>query len=208
LIDIWGDHTSTCRLSGLTSPKHDALRDLNKAQLSRAYFGVESEPVGLVQGSDARPADVLVKRFGRPEDTWIDYTIVGPFSPTHLKGSSNEVGKATSTKESLKRSLAQEACEALGSVFIPFAVTTVGGLGGEARKSLCRIAASVANQCRTEFGCELGLLMREISVSIHSGNNRMWEQQDFALHPFMRGARKRARSGVARGMRAARARAV
>ena len=192
-------------MSGLTSPKHDSLRDLNKAQLSRAYFGVECEPVGLVLGSAARPADVLVRRFGRPEDTWIDHTIVGHFSPTFLSGSSKEVGKATLIKENLKRSLAQQACEALGSVFIPFAVTTVGGLGAEALKSLRRIAACVANQCRTEFGYELGLLIREISVSIHNGNNRMWEQQEFALHPLPRGARKWSRSGVARRKRAARA---
>jgi len=205
VIDVWGDHTATCKLSGLTTPRHDDLRDANEAQLLRAGFDVHKEPRGLVQGVADRPADVLVRRFGRSEDTWIDHTIVGPFSPSRVGASSEKLGAATAFKEKEKRGLAEEACTALGAVFVPFAASTVGGLGIDALTVLRRIAAKVADQCRSSFGQELGFLIRELVVAIHRGNNLMWEQQEFSLHPLPGESKKTCRRGQARPRRAARA---
>ena len=184
MMDVWGDHTSTCRLSGLTSVKHNGLRDLNRAQLKRANLDVSLEPVGLVENPASRPADVLVRNFLRSKTTWIDHTVVGPFSSTLLNNAALIPGHAVWFKEKLKRKGAEEACEALGAVFAPFAVSTVGGLGNVALAVLRLIAARTAHQCRTNFGQELGFLIREATMSVHRGNNTMWEQQEFALDPL------------------------
>ena len=74
----------------------------------------------------------MAKNLIRDKDVWIDHTVVGPFSPTFVRGSSTHHSHVLASKETLKnneRSGALKAAMDSGALYYPFAVTTLGGIG-------------------------------------------------------------------------------
>ena len=194
MMDVYGDHVSTCRSAG-TSTRHNKVRDKNAHQLQRAAFHFDMEPLGLVKDAK-RPADVLVKLFSEGKDAWIDHTVTGPFSATLLKGSSevhNFALAAAEMEKNCERRGALQAAMDLGALYLPFALTTVGGIGTPGLRVLRAIASKTAQSHRVAFSDQMAMLVRELAVTVHRGNNALWEEQDLFFNPLPGADRWRSR---------------
>ena len=80
MVDIYGLHPLSCRLSAGRLPRHSALHDIIKRALSFDGFNAVLEPVGLDRGDGKRPDGMTVFPFSR-ESASFGIVLVSTLSP-------------------------------------------------------------------------------------------------------------------------------
>ena len=78
IVDRYGQHPLSCRLSAGRLPRHSALNDIKRA-LSSAGFNAVLEPVGLDRGDGKRPDGMTMFPFSMEKCLISDSTCVDSF---------------------------------------------------------------------------------------------------------------------------------
>ena len=79
-LDAQGVHALACGKWGAFIWRHDEIRDELWRAAKRGMLRPRREVHGLLSGTDARPADILLPAFKGGRDYAIDVTVVTPFS--------------------------------------------------------------------------------------------------------------------------------
>ena len=98
----------------------------------------------LLPGTDARPADIHMRRWTNGKDTAFDVTVINPLQIALVDRCANEPGHALDVAKRRKMEQSWEACRQEGLVFVPLPVETFGSWHTDAAKELRRIAIAAA----------------------------------------------------------------
>ena len=82
--DKTGDHAFACVRSSDRIARHDLLRDLIYEAASSASLAPVKEEKHLLPGSQARPGDVMIRRWSDGKDAALDVTVTSPLASSNL----------------------------------------------------------------------------------------------------------------------------
>ena len=166
IVDEFGLHPLSCRMSSGRLPRHAALNDTIKRALDSAGFPAILEPIGLDRGDGKRPDGITLFPYENGKCLIWDATCTDTFSPTHLNSSATNPGSAAKAAENRKiakySSLTETFC------FFPVAVETAGVLGPSTLRFLKKLGSLA--MMKSENKKETSLLFQRISVAIVRGN--------------------------------------
>ena len=111
IVDRYGQHPLSCRLSAGRVRRHSALNDIIKRALSFACFNAVLEPVGLDRGDGKRPDGMTVFPLSRGKCLIWDCTCVNSFSPSALALTATEPGSASRSAEVRKNLKYEGLCD-------------------------------------------------------------------------------------------------
>ena len=98
----------------------------------------------LLPGTDARPADIHMRRWTKDKDTAFDVTVINPLQIALVDRCAVEPGHALDVAKRRKMDQSWEACRQEGLFFAPLPVETFGSWHNDAAKELRRIAIAAA----------------------------------------------------------------
>lgn len=81
-----GDHALGCAKTGDRIARHNILRDVIFEAAASADLGPAKEEKHLLPGSNARPGDVLIRRWANGKDGAIDVTVTSPLASSNVAG--------------------------------------------------------------------------------------------------------------------------
>ena len=166
LVDEFGLHPLSCRLSSGRLPRHAALNDTIKRALASAGFPSTLEPIGLDRGDGKRPDGITFFPFEKGKCLVWDATCTDTFSPGRLNSSAISPGSAAKAAENLKLSKYSSLIDRY--YFVPFAVETSGVIGPMASQLLQKISGLISS--KTGNSLEGAMLYQRISIAIVRGN--------------------------------------
>ena len=166
MVDEFGLHPLSCRLSAGRFPRHSALNDVVKRGLEAAGFPSQLEPVGLDRGDGKRPDGITMFPFKSGKALIWDATCTDSFSPGNIISSAVDPGSAARAAEELKVNKYDSLSDRF--LFVPVAIETSGVLGPLSLnflKDLGHLAANVRHEPR-----ELEWLFQRVSLAVVRGN--------------------------------------
>ena len=129
----------TCVRSRDRIARHDLLRDLIYEAASSASLAPVKEEQHLLPGSQARPGDVLIRRWCDGKDAALDVTVTSPLASSNLAAATARPGGALDKAYDRKMQDTADACRQQGLVFLPIALETLGGMHHLAVSQLKRL---------------------------------------------------------------------
>ena len=114
--DKLGDHALACVRSRDRIARHDLLRDLIYETASSASLAPVKEEQHLLPGSQARPGDVLIRRWCDGKDAALDVTVTSPLASSNLAAATARPGGALDKAYDRKM---QDIAGSKGSSFCP-----------------------------------------------------------------------------------------
>ena len=166
LVDEFGLHPLSCRLSAGRFPRHSALNDIIKRGLDAAGFPSQLEPVGLDRGDGKRPDGITLFPFQSGKSLIWDATCTCTFSPGNIVSSAINPGSAATLAENSKVSKYDSLSDRF--IFHPFAVETSGVIGPSSLNFIRDIGRLAARERHEPRECEW--LLQRISLAIVRGN--------------------------------------
>ena len=145
LIDEFGLHPLSCRLSAGRIPRHSALNDVIKRTLDSAGLHSILEPIGLDRGDGKRPDGVTVFPFSNGKPVAWDATCCDSFAASSIVSSATSPGSVARAAEDRKAAKYANLCDRF--IFRPVAVETSRVIGPQSLLSQDRKAAKYANLC-------------------------------------------------------------
>lgn len=92
--DAMGDHALGCAKTGDRIARHNMLRDVLFEAAASAALGPSKEEPHLLPGSQARPGDILIRRWSDGKDAAIDVTVTSPLASTNVTRAAAEPGSS------------------------------------------------------------------------------------------------------------------
>ena len=166
IVDEFGLHPLSCRLSSGRFPRHAALNDVVRRGLESAGFASQLEPVGLDRGDGKRPDGITLFPFRNGKALVWDATCTDTFSIGNLLDSASKPGSAALAAEEAK--IAKYSSLEPRFIFAPVAVETTGVLGPRTTallKDIGRLASRLRKEPR-----QSEWLFQRISLAIIRGN--------------------------------------
>ena len=126
--------------------RHNRLRDVFVDFCHQAHLGVQVEVGSTLtpDGSQSRPADVLVRDWIAGRFAAFDFTVSSPLSITSLYQACTTSGSTAQSAEAHKHRADDPKCRELGWVCVPLAVETYRNWGKEAKDTFSRLATQLA----------------------------------------------------------------
>ena len=137
IVDRYGLHPLSRRLSAGRSPRHSALNDIIRRALSSAGFNAVIELVGLDHGDGKRPGGMTVSPFSRGKYLIWDSTCVKSFSPSALALTATEPGSASRSAEVRKNLKYEGLCNRY--IFQAIAIKSSGVFGRDTDAFISRL---------------------------------------------------------------------
>ena len=142
-------HAVACAYNGERIGRHNCLRDTIFKAAQSACLSPTQEIRGLLSGSDARPADVLIPAWDKGRGSALDVTVVSPLQTALVDRCAADHSAALDHAHDRKMASAFQACAGVGVSFFPLAVETFGGWHQEAFVHLTHIGRALARQTAT-----------------------------------------------------------
>ena len=153
IVDRYGLHPLSCRLSACRLPPHSALNDIIKRALSSAGFNGVLEPIGLDRCDGNRPDGMTVFPFSRGKGLIWDSTCVDSFFLSALALTAIEPGSASRSAEVFKSHKYEGLCDRC--IFQAIAIESSGVLGRDPDAfifRICHLTTSISGESReTKF---------------------------------------------------------
>ena len=169
--DKYGNHAIACAVNGERITRHNDLCNILFRTAQKANLGPAREIRGLIPGSAARPADILLRNWERGRNAALDVTVISPLQVAVVDQEAANPGYALKLAWERKMRSAFEACNAQRVSFIPLPVETLGGWHPEAEKQIARIGRELA---RSTIGADqktsLNHLFQRLSLALQKGN--------------------------------------
>ena len=128
--------------------RHNQLRDVFVDFCHQAHLGVQVEVRSTLtpDGSQSRPADVLVRDWIAGRFAAFDFTVSSPLSITSLDQACTTSGSTAQAAEVCKHRAYGPKCSELhvGWVCVPLAVETYGNWGKEAKDTFSHLVTRLA----------------------------------------------------------------
>ena len=167
VVDKYGLHPLSCRLSARRIPRHTAINDIVRRALDTAGIPSLLEPVGLDRGDGKRPDGITVFPFQNGRSMIWDATPSDTFSADNVTLSPSRPVTIAIRAEDRKKTKYSALSDRF--VFVPVSVETAGVLGPETRALFNRLG-SVATS-RSGDARETAWLYQRLSLAVLRGNH-------------------------------------
>ena len=157
-------------MSGERIARHNELRDAAYEMAAATNSASSREVPHLLPGTDARPADIHMRRWTNGRNTALDVTVINPLQVALVDRCAAEAGHALDVARRRKLDQSWEACREEGLAFIPLPVETFGSWHKEASKELRRIAIAAARNRGKEESVVVKHFFQKLSVTLARGN--------------------------------------
>ena len=177
IIDVFGDHATTCKVGGGPIHRHDLIRDAIFECCNMAGISASKEITGYQAGQKDRVGDVVLNSFDHGREMLVDVTCWSPLYLPRIQHSAASSKYTVSEAHSFKlksRNTNQEGRikTTKGMVaFMPFACDTFGGSCPEATKLLHSIALEMSLKHNNSKAFCLSRISTRVSVAIQQGNS-------------------------------------
>ena len=180
-MDSFGYHALTCKKGGCLGVRHNALREtFIRFCKAAGVSDVERESPGLIEGSNDRPADVLlptdssslfVSNFLSSSPACLDFAVTHSQQPLTLHRAGMKTGAAAADYEArVKIPRYGKACEENGLNFVPMVVETYGAWGPASKPVFSFISKAAAHARLANPDIALGYLQQSLSVTLQRYN--------------------------------------
>ena len=177
IIDVFGDHATTCKVGGGPIHRHDLIRDAIFECCNMAGISASKDITGYQAGQKDRVGDVVLNSFDHGREMLVDVTCWSPLYLPRIQHSAASSKYTVSKAHSFKlksRNTNQEGRikTTKGMVaFMPFACDTFGGSSPEATKLLHSIALEMSLKHNNSKAFCLSRISTRVSVAIQQGNS-------------------------------------
>ena len=152
-------------MSGERIARHNKIRDATYEMAAASNSTSSREVPHLLPGTDARPADIHMRRWTKGKDT-----VINPLQIALVDRCAAEPGHALNVAWRRKMDQSWEACRQEGLVFTPLPVETFGSWHKDAEKELRRIAIAAARNRGKEESITVKHFFQKLSVTLARGN--------------------------------------
>ena len=108
-------------------------------QEHKQLLAPQKELPSLIPSSQSRPADIFLPNWERGRPAAPDVSVISTMQQLTQRGAASNQGYALSIGEGRKMALHVAPCQAVGVLFVPLIVETLGGWSGLAVSSVSRI---------------------------------------------------------------------
>ena len=136
VADALGDHHVGCGGNGDRILRHDSIRDALFSAAQSAALAPWKEAPSLIPESSSRPADVYLPYWVRGQPAALDVTVISTLQQQTLTGAASVPSHALQVGEDQKMAAHADACRAVGVVFVPLVMETLGGWCDEAIRTI------------------------------------------------------------------------
>ena len=157
-------------MSGERIARHNEIRDATYEMAAASNSTSSREVPHLLPGTDARPADIHMRRWTKGKDTAFDVTVINPLQIALVDRCAAEPGHALDVARRRKMDQSWEACRLEGLVFTPLPVETFGSWHKDAAKELRLIAIAAARNRGKEESITVKHFFQKLSVTLARGN--------------------------------------
>ena len=160
----WCDRTR----SGIIQ-RHDLVKKALVLQCKRAGLVVQEEPTVTIAGARTR-CDLVF--YARGTRVYVDVMVCCPWAPSH--GRQADGGIVASEK--VKITKWRDTCEQLGAAFHPFALSSIGELGEEARQVVALMVSEHAANAAQPDPHLRTTITTAVAVALQAGNGIIDDQ--------------------------------
>ena len=163
-LDNHGIHALACQMGGDLNTRHNAIRDLLFTLCRNLGFSVGKEWPGLIEGSKARPGDLIIRGGAASgnKDLAIDVSIVSiPIANQHFSPEAIMENAAVAKITKYKNKLI-----AANTVFTTFIMNTYGGFHSSTSSIINRLAHSWAARYHCSFGIAKDQIITKLSMCL------------------------------------------
>ena len=150
--------------------RHNRLRNAIFKHAESALLSPLMEIRGLVEGSEAHPADVFIPNWIGEKDAALDITVVSPVQAACLERSVDNPSFSLEFAYRRKMRSAAAACRQVNVAFIPLAVQTFGSWHDEAATHLRRLAKALARRSGSPESTAIKHFFEKLAVLLQRGN--------------------------------------
>jgi len=163
-----------------------------KETCKRAGFSVQQKGEGGLESSNQRPGDLVVKSWDSGQDLYVDATIHHPLALSRSVTSPG-IKAFLADCEQEKLTKYETLCRNEGILFLPFAINTFSGVGGEGMSFLNKVAKAAAENvpgAKTEevahvAVCTLSaLVVRQVARQLLIAHTQPGGGLEFPSNPF------------------------
>ena len=181
VADAFGDHQVGCGGNGDRIHRHNSIRDALFSAAQSAALAPQKEVLSLIPGSSSRPADVYLPNWKRGQPDALDVTVISSLQQQTLSGAAISPGHALRVGEMRKMNAHAEPCRAVGVLFVPLVVESLGGWSDEATRTITNIGRLLGQRLGIpppESTCHL---FQHLAISLWRGNAALWIRRQPAL---------------------------
>ena len=169
VADALGDHHVGCGRNGDRILRHDSIRDALFSAAQSAALAPRKEAPSLIPGSSSRPADVYLPYWVRGQPAALDVTVISTLQQQTLTGAASMPGHALQVGEDRKMAAHADACQAVGVVFVPLVMETLGGWCNEAIRTIRRIGRQQGQRLGIPPAESTRHLFQRLAISLWRG---------------------------------------
>ena len=173
IFDCQGIHALNCAGSGDRIRRHNLLRDEFYSKASLAMCSPTCEKAGLIEGTKERPADVLLPKFSRGFDYFLDFAVTNPLSHYMISEHTKTGRDACDIYTDIKLNRYSDKLPNPESVrFQPMVVDAFGKWESSAKEVINTVASRPAARNRTDINTTLRHFYQKLSVVLMKSNTR------------------------------------
>ena len=171
VIDPQGDHPLGCGLRPLRIKRHDSLRDIIwQALLMENPRAAREQHCGV---DNSRPGDIFHPDFVQGKPAYFDVSVRNSLQPQFLCRAASLAGAAGEAGEMAKDARHEEGVIAVGGVFFPLVVETLGLWTTHSLKTLRLIATRASALSGITRSQALSNLLQQLSVKLWCHNSKL-----------------------------------
>ncbi len=172
--DAYGDHQVGCGGNGDRIHRHDSIRDALFSAAQSAALAPRKEVPSLIPSSSSRPADVYLPLWKRGQPAALDVTVISTMQQQTMYGASTTPGYALRVGAERKMTAHAEDCRAIGVIFVPIVVESLGGWSQEAIQIIRSIGRLQGQRLGTSPADSTRHLFQRLAISLWKGNASLW----------------------------------
>ena len=180
--DALGDHAMHCHDDhGVKAARHDRIRGKSFQEAQSASLNPTKEMLGLIPGSQTRPADVFIESWVDGKKWAFDVSVVSPTQEAIILRAAESPAAAIEMRKSSKLRDHFENCRAQGIAFKPLVVETFGGWDADAIKFLKKLGRHSARRRGKNDAIEIKHFFQRLSIALQRGNASLLLDRDSAF---------------------------
>jgi len=174
-MDVYGDHPLVCICGGERLRRHNHIVEriypLVKQLCPEISRKENLDPSNLLaDGTNKRPADILIPRWTLGKRCAVDVTLIAPmrkeFIPKLLKP--DNIGCVAESGAVSKNNKYAKLCADVDIMFVPFSLDATGGFSRSAQDFVHRLCSLTRGNSNTSLGYRKKLLYSQISIAVQS----------------------------------------
>jgi hypothetical protein len=178
LMDIYGDHATTCKTASGVIDKHNSIVKCLVLKMKNAGMSCSYEAKNLNNSTRQRPGDIFVPEFDNYGDAYFDISVINITCKSHLAKASQGplMGADIRYVEKMKK------YPDLGPRFKPLVIESSGGWHKYSLDYLKTMAAHISSRTNKHTSIVLGNLLRSCSFALQRNQGTMLVRRCLGLY--------------------------